>query len=184
MPHACVLLATIGVLLAHRLTQLAGYAALLAGGVPPQDVFPPEAGTDLALLKGVVDLQQAGVTLTGRLCWLSRTVGVSRAGSLSPLLTMQFLAMAKTARAVCLLPDGSALAALVTTSAALPAKRAEGAAVLTVTLGSKKVLRVSSRPLAISVRKRVCALSSRTADGTRDLVCSTKSREGICSRFC
>ena len=40
----------------HCLAQLAGDAALLARGVAPQHVLTAEAGTDRALLEGVVDL--------------------------------------------------------------------------------------------------------------------------------
>ena len=40
----------------HRLAELAGDAALLAGGVPPQHVLAPEPGADRPLLEGVVHL--------------------------------------------------------------------------------------------------------------------------------
>lgn len=40
----------------HSLTKLASDAALLPTWVPPQHVLSPEAGTELPLFKGVVDL--------------------------------------------------------------------------------------------------------------------------------
>ena len=41
----------------HRLAQLAGDAALLAGRVPPQHVLPPEPRAEWSLLERVVDLR-------------------------------------------------------------------------------------------------------------------------------
>ncbi len=64
----------------HRLAELAGDAALLAGGVPPQHMLAPEPGADRALLEGVVDLAQAMhtasiVVLMQRCTDASRIVG-------------------------------------------------------------------------------------------------------------
>jgi hypothetical protein len=41
----------------HRFAELAGDAALLAGGIAPKHVLSPEARADRALLKGVIDLR-------------------------------------------------------------------------------------------------------------------------------
>ena len=46
----------------HRFEELAGDAALLAGGIAPKHVLSPEAQADRALLKGVIDLRAQPMT--------------------------------------------------------------------------------------------------------------------------
>ena len=121
----------------HRLAQLTGDAALLAGGVAAQHMLATEPRAQRALLEWIVDL---------------RGVRGSRVSSRAERGTRQGVGNEMRVRVPVRLasPDGALAPALAPACA------------LTVTGRSKKTFRVRARPRQSSVRNSVLALSSST----------------------